>query len=116
MGLTPLTLWLACLLAVRSQRILTAWAARQDDNTRRAAVECRQQLLTDLFGGRHVDMLRKCHHSPLARPGCGLLALRHDSSLTRRHQPRQPGPCSRSATGIGWRDNRIDPPTGLPST
>jgi len=37
MGLTPLTLWLACLLAVRNQRILTAWAARQDDNARRAA-------------------------------------------------------------------------------
>jgi hypothetical protein len=37
MGLTPLTLWLACLLAVRNQRILTAWTARQDDNARRAA-------------------------------------------------------------------------------
>jgi hypothetical protein len=37
MGLTLLTLWLACLLAVRNQRILTAWNARQDDNARRAA-------------------------------------------------------------------------------
>ncbi|MGH3162664.1 MAG: hypothetical protein ACRDOC_12325 [Streptosporangiaceae bacterium] len=37
MGLTPLTLWLACLLTVRNQRILTAWTARQDDNARRAA-------------------------------------------------------------------------------
>jgi hypothetical protein len=37
MGLAPLTLWLACLLAVRNQRILTAWAARQDGNARRAA-------------------------------------------------------------------------------
>ena len=37
MGLTPLTLWLACLLAVRNQRILAAWNARQDDNARRAA-------------------------------------------------------------------------------
>jgi hypothetical protein len=36
-GLTPLTLWLACLLAVRNQRILTAFDARQTDNTRRAA-------------------------------------------------------------------------------
>jgi hypothetical protein len=27
MGLPPLTLWLACLLAVRNQRILTAWDA-----------------------------------------------------------------------------------------
>jgi hypothetical protein len=37
MGLTPLMLWLACLLAVRNQRILTAWDARQQDNARRAA-------------------------------------------------------------------------------
>ena len=37
MGLAPLTLWLACLLVVRNQRILTAWAARQNDNARRAA-------------------------------------------------------------------------------
>ena len=36
-GLAPLTLWLTCLLAVRNQRILTAWDARQDDNARRAA-------------------------------------------------------------------------------
>jgi hypothetical protein len=37
MGLTPITLWLACLLITRNQRILTAWTARQDDNARRAA-------------------------------------------------------------------------------
>jgi hypothetical protein len=37
MGLTPLTLWLACLLAVRNQRILDAWNARQADDARRAA-------------------------------------------------------------------------------
>jgi hypothetical protein len=37
MGLAPLMLWLACLLAVRNQRILTAWDARQHDNARRAA-------------------------------------------------------------------------------
>jgi hypothetical protein len=37
MGLTPVMLWLACLLAVRNQRILTAWNARQADDTRRAA-------------------------------------------------------------------------------
>jgi hypothetical protein len=30
-------LWLACALAVRNQRILTAWHARQQDNARRAA-------------------------------------------------------------------------------
>jgi hypothetical protein len=37
MGLTPLMLWLACLLTVRNQRILTAWDTRQHDNARRAA-------------------------------------------------------------------------------
>jgi hypothetical protein len=36
-GLTPLMLWLACALAVRNQRILTAWDARQAGNARRAA-------------------------------------------------------------------------------
>jgi hypothetical protein len=36
-GLTPLTLWIACLLAVRNQRILHAYSARHADNTRRAA-------------------------------------------------------------------------------
>ena len=40
MGLAPLTLWLACLLAVRNQRILTAWTARQADNARRAELAC----------------------------------------------------------------------------
>ncbi len=36
-GLTPLALWLACLLAVRNQHILAAYAARQADTARRAA-------------------------------------------------------------------------------
>jgi hypothetical protein len=36
-GLTPLMLWLACALAVRNQRILTTWDARQASNARRAA-------------------------------------------------------------------------------
>ena len=37
MGLTPLALWLATLHAIRNQRILAAWNARQADNQRRAA-------------------------------------------------------------------------------
>ena len=37
MGLAPLMLWLTCLLAVRNQRILAAWDARQADDTRRTA-------------------------------------------------------------------------------
>jgi hypothetical protein len=36
MGLTPLALWLACLHAVRNQRILAAFATRQAENNRRA--------------------------------------------------------------------------------
>jgi hypothetical protein len=37
MGLPPLMLWLACLTAVRNQRILTARELRQQHNARRAA-------------------------------------------------------------------------------
>ena len=37
MGLAPIMLWLTCLLAVRNQRILAAWDARQADDARRAA-------------------------------------------------------------------------------
>jgi hypothetical protein len=37
MGITPLMLALTCLMAVRNQRILTAWQARQQDDARRAA-------------------------------------------------------------------------------
>jgi hypothetical protein len=37
MGLAPLMLFTTALLAVRNQRILTAWDARQEENTRRAA-------------------------------------------------------------------------------
>jgi hypothetical protein len=37
MGLAPLMLFTAALLAVRNQRILAAWNTRQDENARRAA-------------------------------------------------------------------------------
>jgi hypothetical protein len=37
MGLAPLILWLTCLLAVRNQRILAAWDARQASDARRTA-------------------------------------------------------------------------------
>jgi hypothetical protein len=37
LGLTPLMLSLACLTAVRNQRILTAYTARQNNTARRAA-------------------------------------------------------------------------------
>ncbi|HEV3293739.1 MAG TPA: hypothetical protein VG123_32565 [Streptosporangiaceae bacterium] len=48
-------LWLACLLTVRNQRILTAWNARQEDTARRTAAGLppktrrrRRKTLTDL--------------------------------------------------------------------
>ncbi len=57
-GLAPLALWIACLLAVRNQRILTAWDARQADNARRAAAglpprtrKRRRQTLASLAAG-----------------------------------------------------------------
>jgi hypothetical protein len=37
MGLTPITLWIACLLVIRNQRIAAAFQARRDDDARRAA-------------------------------------------------------------------------------
>jgi hypothetical protein len=37
MGLTPIALFAGCLLVVRNQRILTAYDARQEQNTQRAA-------------------------------------------------------------------------------
>jgi hypothetical protein len=36
-GATPLMLWLACLMTIRNQRILTAWDNRQQHAARRAA-------------------------------------------------------------------------------
>ncbi|HEV2256626.1 MAG TPA: hypothetical protein VGS06_26085 [Streptosporangiaceae bacterium] len=58
MGLTPIMLWLTCLLTVRNQRILTAWNARQADDARRAAAGLpprtrrrRRKTLTNLAAG-----------------------------------------------------------------
>lgn len=53
MGLTPLYLWLACLHAVRNQRILATWNKRQADNSRRAAAG-------------HPPKTRKRRRTPLA--------------------------------------------------
>jgi hypothetical protein len=41
-GVTPLMLWLACLMAVRNQRTLHASEARQQDHARRAAASGQQ--------------------------------------------------------------------------
>jgi hypothetical protein len=36
-GITPLMLWLACLMVVRNQRVLATWDERQQDSARRTA-------------------------------------------------------------------------------
>jgi len=41
-GVTPLMLWLACLMVVRDQRTLHAFDARQQDDTRHAAASGQQ--------------------------------------------------------------------------
>jgi hypothetical protein len=43
MGVTPLMLWLACLMVVRNQRTPHAFDARQQDDTRRLAASGQQQ-------------------------------------------------------------------------
>jgi hypothetical protein len=58
MGLTPIALFAGCLLIVRNQRILSAYNARQDQNTQRAAAGLppktrrrRRKTLTSLAAG-----------------------------------------------------------------
>ena len=70
MGLTPLALWLACLHAVRNQRILTARDARQADNERRAAAGLRP-------GQGNAD----------GKPPWPASPHRPDQAPTPRHQP-----------------------------
>jgi len=41
MGVTPLMLWLACLMTTRNQRILLTWDKQQQDNARPAAIQPR---------------------------------------------------------------------------
>ena len=73
MGLTPLMLWLACLLAVRNQRILTAWDARQADDARRAAAGLPPKT-------------RRRRRKTLASLG------RRSTAITRRHPTPHPSP------------------------
>jgi hypothetical protein len=40
-GITPLMLWLACLMTIRNQRTLLAWDKQQQDNARPAAIQPR---------------------------------------------------------------------------
>ena len=79
MGLTPVMLWLACLLAVRNQRILAAWDARQDDNARRAAAGLPPKT-------RNAGAARPSPPSPASRPK----PARHPAHREPRSRPRRP--------------------------
>ena len=46
MGVTPLMLWLACLMVVRNQRILTAFQARQEHDAAQPPTRKRRRQLT----------------------------------------------------------------------
>ena len=95
MGLTPLTLWLACLLAIRNQRILTAWAARQDDNARRAAAGLpprtrrrRRKTLASLAATTSPPLPQR-HQVPPATSGTAQITpTRHQG----QNQPPRPAP------------------------
>ena len=50
MGVTPLMLWLACLMVVRNQRILTAFQARQEHHARAAAQPATRKRRRQLAG------------------------------------------------------------------
>ena len=76
MGLTPITLWLACLLAVRNQRILTAWDARQADDARRAAA-----------GLPRKPGASAARPSPASPPQHRHKSLRHPTRGRHRHAP-----------------------------
>jgi hypothetical protein len=90
-GLPPVMLWLACLIAVRNQRILVAWDTRQQDNARRAAAglpprtrKRRRRALAGAAraaltsGNATVSALVKHQHRNMAQP--------------RPHARRQPPP------------------------
>ena len=96
MGLTPLMLWIACLLVVRNQRILTALDARQADNARRAAAGLppqtrrrRRKTLAILAAAARHNTRRhpsRGHHRHPRTPDHGT-----EDTTCRPEQPRRPG-------------------------
>ncbi len=105
-GLAPLMLWLACLLAVRNQRILTAWDARQHDNARRAAA-----------GLRPGPAAGAARPSPTWPPQ----APRHDTAaeprtLTRSPQLRHARPADPAPNSPPGTPQSRKPPTAATST
>ena len=69
-GLTPLYLWLACLLTIRNQRILHAFEARQAENTRRAAAGLPPKPASD--AARPSPPSPPARHNQKARPALRL--------------------------------------------
>ena len=99
MGLTPLTLWLTCLLAVRNKRILAAWTARQEDNDRRAAAGLppktrkRRRKTHTTLATRPPYQQRSATHPPLP-------AASPPTTATPRQHPRnQPEPARKPPSG-----------------
>ena len=104
MGLTPLTLWLACLLAVRNQRILTAWTARQDDNARRAAAGRPRKPAA---GAARPSPTWPQPDTTMTRP-----ATRTSTGITAAQASQNIRPCPETArTGTQAPRNRQNPPT-----
>ena len=86
-GLAPLMLFTAALLTVRNQRILTAWNARQEENTRRAAKGLPPKTR------RRRRKTPPAHGPPLTRPAPAPPARSRDTTQreharTRRHTAR----------------------------
>ena len=110
MGLTPLMLWLACLLVARNQRILIAWTARQDDNARRAAAgmppRTRRRRRKTLGSPRvcwrlrNLERMEPCQ-TPGTRPRCVSVRSRwccRSAESRARRRERSPGSRSSSAS------------------
>jgi len=87
MGLTPVVLWLTCLLAVRNQRILTAWDARQAGDARRAAAglppKTRRRRRKTLASLAAADR----HNPGATQPAAGTGTPQITRTTARRTQP-----------------------------
>ena len=94
MGLTPLTLWLTCLLAVRNQRILTAWDARQADNARRAAAGLRPRPAAGAARPAPASPPPQRRHNQ-ARPTATISGITGQTTPTTAHRAQHPARTNR---------------------
>jgi hypothetical protein len=121
MGLTPLMLWLACLLTTRNQRILIAWNTRKADDARRAAAGLppktrRRRRKTPPAS---ATSCRNMAHNPAAT---GSISAHQYVARTRAQPPVETGqrritrgllPCPHSMTCTDSRANGSDSPIAL---